>query len=261
MSDRSSTTKIIYGLIAVITVLILLGLKQCNDGISLKNQLDIQDLNISALKDSVRITKNKLGEEIFVKKSLLVTNKNLEGLNKDLSDEVKKLQGKVITLQKIVAELESDTVYLTNTVTKYPDGRYSLDWNYDTTFSPGNYRTFSGNSFFVFDTIRNKVTPGVTRINEDKFGFSLVTGIREKDGALEIFVDPKYPGMTITGIEGAVIDPQKSPVLKKMFPPKNWTIGPQAGIGFGAGYSINGQPSFGPVIMIGFGIQYSLIKF
>lgn len=261
MKEKSSNIEIIYVLIAAAIVLVFLSLNQCNNGISLKNQLDMQDLNLNALNDSVRITKNKLGEEIFVRKSLLATNKNLEGLNKGLSDEVKKLQGKVITLQKIVAELESDTVYLTNTVTKYPDGRYSLDWNYDTTFSTGNYRTFSGNSFFVFDTIRNRVIPGVTRINEDKFGFSLVTGIREKDGALEIFVDPKYPGMTITGIEGAVIDPQKSSVLKKMFPPKNWTIGPQVGIGLGGSYSFTGQPTFGPVIMIGFGVQYSLIKF
>lgn len=261
MKEKSSNTKIFALLFGVVIVLFVLLLKQCGDKVSYKNQLDIQELNLQALNDSVRIVKNKLGEEIFVKKSLLATNKNLEHLNKDLSLELKKLQGRVITLQRIIAELESDTVYITNTVTKYPDGRYSLDWNYDTTFSPGNYRTFSGNSFFAFDTIRNKVIPGITRINQDKFGFSLVTGIREKDGALEIYVDPKYPGMQITGIEGAVIDPHKSPVLKKMFPEKNWSVGPQIGLGLGAGASFTGQPVFGPVIMVGFGIQYSIIKF
>jgi hypothetical protein len=248
-------------LMLCVFVFILFFLKQCNDATPLKNQLDIQALNLQALNDSVRITKNKLGEEIFVKRSLLATNKNLEDLNKDLALEVKKIQGKVITLQKIITELESDTVYITNTVTEYPGGKYSLDWNYDTTFSPGNYRTFSGNSFFVFDTIGKKVIPGITRINQDKFGFSLVTGIREKDGALEIYVDPKYPGMQITDMEGAVIDPHKSPVLKKMFPPKNWSVGPQIGLGLGGGVNFTGQPIFGPVIMVGFGIQYSIIKF
>ena len=64
------------------------------------------------------------------------------------------------------------------------------------------YRSFSGNSFFAFDTIRNKVIPGITRINQDKFGFSLVTGIREKDGALErrfqkVLIEPPTTEETI----------------------------------------------------------------
>ena len=68
MSGKSSTTKLIYGLIAILIILILISLKQCNDGISLKNQLDIQDLNVSALKDSVRVTKNKFRGRNFRKK-------------------------------------------------------------------------------------------------------------------------------------------------------------------------------------------------
>jgi hypothetical protein len=261
MKDLSLNTKLNYVFFVFVIIASFFLLKQCEEKVSLKDQLDIQKLNMEALKDSVRITKNKLGEEIFVKNSLMATNENLELLNKELFEESKKLQGRVITLQKIIAGFESDTIYITNTVTKHQDGKYSLNWNYDTTFSSGNYRIFSGSSFFCIDTVKQNVIPGITQISQDKFGFSLVTGIREKDGRLEIFVDPGYPGMIITEIDGAVIDPHKSQVLKKMFPEKKWGIGPQVGVGIGTGTSITGQPFFGPVITIGVGINYSLFKF
>jgi len=90
-------------------------------------------------------------------------------------------------------------------------------------------------------------------------GFSFVTGLREKDGSLEIFVTPKYPDMKITNIEGAIVDPHKSDVLKNMFPEKKWSVGPYLGVGLGA--KVLGEPAFGPVINIGIGVQYSWWKF
>jgi len=147
------------------------------------------------------------------------------------------------------------------TVSVYPGGKYSLDWTLDTTYSPGNFRYFSGNSFFTWNKELGKPIAGVTRINEDKMGFSFTTGLREKDKALEIFITPKYPGMEITDIEGAIIDPQKSDVLKKMFPQKKWYIGPQMGIGLGGGYNVTGTPAFGPMIYLGVGVGYGVFRF
>jgi hypothetical protein len=92
-------------------------------------------------------------------------------------------------------------------------------------------------------------------------GFSFVTGLREKDKSLEIFVTPKYPGMTITSMEGAIIDPHKSEVLKKMFPQKKWSVGPFAGVGIGAGSSFTGKPIAGPFFCVGVSLQYSWFKF
>jgi hypothetical protein len=67
--------------------------------------------------------------------------------------------------------------------------------------------------------------------------------------------------MQITSIEGAVIDPHKSEVLKKMFPNKKWSVGPYAGLGIGAGSSFTGAPFFGPVFSLGVAVQYSWFKF
>lgn len=248
-------------LLILVAFLFSLLFRQCNSSINLKNQLDIQSQNIDALNDSVRVQKNKAGEEMFVKKTLLADKKNLEKLNEDLAIELKKVKGQVIALQKVGGKVDPEIRYVPTYVTQYPDGNYSLDWKFDTTYSEGNYRKFSGNSFFKIDTITNKVIPGKTKIGEDVLAFSFVTGLREKDDALEIFVTPKYPDMEITDIEGAIIDPHKSDVLKKMFPNKKWSIGPYAGIGVGAGTSFTGAPIAGPMFSVGISLQYSWFKF
>ena len=265
MREESLITKLLKRkdilLLSIVAILCLLLFRQCDSNLDLNSQLSIQNSNLDALKDSVRLQKNKAGEDTYVIKTLLADKGSLENLNKDLKDELDKQKGKVVFVEKVVTKTKVDTHYVNNYVTLYGKGKYSLDWKYDSTFSENNYRKFSGKSFFYLDTNTNKIIPGSTRIDNDEFGFSLVTGLREKDKSLEIFVTPKYPGMKITKIEGAVIDPYKSDVLKKMFPNKKFSLGPYVGVGIGAGYGLNGTPIAGPVFNVGVGLQYSLIKF
>ena len=181
-------------------------------------------------------------------------------MNKDLEKELDKQKGKVVYVNRTVTKVKVDTQYVSTYLSTYGNNLFSLDWKYDSIFSPDNYRKFSGNSFFTVDTINKKIVPGNTRINNDEIGFSLISGIREKDGFLEIFVTPKYPGMKVTKMEGAIVDPQKSDVLKKMFPNKRFTIGPYFGVGIGA-YKFEDKILVAPTINAGFGIQYSLFKF
>ena len=265
MKEESLITKILKRkdivLLAIVAILCLLLFRQCDSNLDLKSQIEIQNMNLDALKDTVRVQKNKAGEATYVRKTLLADKKSLEKLNKDLKDELDKQEGKVIVIERVVTETKVDTQYVNNFLSSYGNNKFSLDWKYDSTFSANNYRKFSGKSFFIVDTLNNKVLPGITRIDQDEMGFSFVTGLREKDKALEIFVTPKYPGMTVTQIEGAVIDPYKSDVLKKMFPNKKFSLGPYVGVGVGAGVGLNGKPIFGPVFNIGVGLQYSIIKF
>jgi hypothetical protein len=265
MKEESLITKLLKNkdilFLVIIAIMLIFALKQCSNASNLKSQLEIQNLNLDALNDTVRLQKNKAGEDTYVRKTLLADKKSLEKLNKDLKEELDKQEGKVIFIERVVTRTKVDTHYVDNYLTSYGNNKFSLDWKYDTIFSVNNYRKFSGNSFFTLDTLNNNIIPGSTRINEDEFGFSFVTGLREKGKALEIFVTPRYPGMVITEIEGAVIDPHKSEILKKMFSDKKFSVGPYVGIGFGAGYGINGQPIMGPVFNLGLGIQYSIFKF
>jgi hypothetical protein len=265
MKEESLDTKPLnrrdYIFVAAIIIILLLLLKQCNGISNLNSKLDIQNHNLDALSDSIRIEKDKVGDAMFVKKTLLADKASLEKLNKDLALEVEKVKGQVLTLQKISAETRTRIEYVPTYITKYADGQYSLDWKFDTTYSEGNYRKLSASSFFEIDTLTHRISPGQTRIGEDAIGFSFVTGLREKNKSLEIFVTPKYPGMTITSMEGAIIDPQKSDVLKSMFPSKKWSVGPYVGVGIGAGKGLGGNAFFGPVMSVGLSLQYSLIKF
>lgn len=265
MKEESSITNLWQRkdilLLVTIAILCILLFKQCDTASSLKNQLDIQNHNLEALNDTIRVQKNRAGEDMFVKKTLLADKNSLEKLNADLAKELDKVKGQVIALQKVKAETRTEIQYVPTYVTKYTDGRYSLDWKLDTTYSEGNYRKLSASSYFEIDSLSHDIKPGSTKIKEDVLGFSFVTGLREKDNSLEIFVTPKYPGMTITSMEGAIIDPHKSKVLKKMFPQKNWSVGPFVGIGIGAGSSFTRMPIAGPVFCVGVSLQYSWFKF
>jgi len=246
--------------ILIIAIVVMLLLRQCNATRSAETREKMSKANIEALKDSVRYEKDKTGKEVAVKKALLADKKSLEDLNKDLDEEVKKLRGKIISIQKIGGTITSDPIVVTNDVIKYRDGVYGLAWNYDTVYSEGNYRKFSGETSVLVDTSRNISSKG-TKIKQDELGLTLVTGLREKDGALEIYVDPQYPGMKINRIDGAIIDPQKSEAIKKYFPQKKWSIGPILGVGISAGYGVTGKPIFGPTVTFGVGISYGLFRF
>ena len=241
-------------IISIIVVLLLL--KQCEEIKTLKTQRDVSDINQRALKDTIRTERTDFNNERFLKNSLLTSNEELKSLNSDLADEVKKLKGKVLVITKLVTVIKTDTHYVNNNLNSYASNKYGLSWKYDTTFSANNYRKLSGESFFRIDTTNNNVIPLNTRIDKDEIGISMVTGIREKNNNLEIFVEPRYPNMKVTDIQGAVIDPQKSDVLKKMFPVKKWSVGPYLGVGVSVGKTI-----LIPSVSFGVSIQRALIKF
>ena len=99
MKEESLITKILKRkdivLLAIVAILCLLLFRQCDGNLSLKSQIKIQNMNLDALKDTVRVQKNKAGEATYVRKTLLADKKSLEKLNKDLKDELDKNGGKL----------------------------------------------------------------------------------------------------------------------------------------------------------------------
>ena len=220
----------------------------------MKTDLAISNQNNTALSDSVRLTKNKLGDVEASKNVLITKNKDLKDLSEGLAAEVKKEKGKVYGLNKYILGIKkdpADTIFIDNTLIEYANGEYGLDWKYDTVFDVKNSREIAGISKFQFKD--STITPTNTLISKDIINFNLVTGLREKDGNIEIFARSDYPGFNIVDLEGAIIDPKKNPVMKKFITPKKWTVGPYIGFGF--------SNSIKPSVQIGVGVQYSLIRF
>ena len=146
MKEESLITKMLKRkdivLLAIVAILCLLLFRQCDGNLSLKSQIKIQNMNLDALKDTVRIQKNKASEATYAKKTLLADKNSLEKLNKDLKEELDKQKGKVIVIEKVVTETKVDTHYVNNYLTSYGNNKFSLDWKYDSTFSVNNYRKF-----------------------------------------------------------------------------------------------------------------------
>lgn len=224
----------------------------------LNTQLAISEQNEKALADSVRVSENKVKDLEYSKNILVAEKGNLKDLNADLAAELEKEKGKVRELTKIVSEIKSDTVYITNTLIDYADGTKGLSWEHDTIFDPDNERHLAGISKFDIDS-NGVVTPLETVITRDDFKFNLVTGLIERNGNVEIFVRSDYPNFSVSKLDGAIIDPKKHPVMKKFTKPKRWGIGPYVGVGLGV--NMTPTPNVGLGVSFGIGVTYSLIRF
>lgn len=221
---------------------------------NLEVDLNISEQNKKALGDSLRVSKNKSGDLEYSKNILISEKGELKDLNKDLASELKKEKGKVSELNTIVASIKNkpnSVIEVTNTLIEYPDGTFGLKWSYDTIYDANNSRHLAGTSNFKLnDSIPIALS---TKITKDEINFKLVTGLREKDGNIEIFARSDYPGFEVIQLDGAIIDPKNHPVIQKFTKKKKFHVGPYLGVGIGTGLSIQPQ--------IGVGLTYSLISF
>lgn len=239
-------------LIIVILLLLMIGGIGYSMYKSTKNDLNIANQNTMALSDELRVSKNK-ANELEYSKGVLVSEKNdLKNLNKKLDEELKKEKGKVSEITRIVTTItQKDTIKVPNEVKVYPDGVYGLKWNYSKQFDAVNARSLAGESKFKFKN--DSILDMGTNITLDSIKFKMVTGLREKDGKLEIFATSDYPGLKVVELDGAIIDPKNHPVVKKFTKKTRWGVGPYLGVGF--------SNSLTPSVQLGVGIQLSLFKF
>lgn len=249
-------------LIIILLFLIGFGVFGWNRYSSLKNKLAISEQNTKALADSVRVEKNKNGDLVFSKNILISEKRGLEDLNANLAEQVRAQKGKIRELNHIIASIESDTIYIPTEVIIYVNDdstrTYGLSWEHDTTYSLNNFRSLAGVSKFDLDS-NGVISPLETIITKDIINFSLTTGLREKDGNIEIFATSPYPNLTITQMDGGIIDPKKHPVLKEFSRKKRFGIGPYVGVGLG----LNTIPvtNVGLGFQIGIGLHYDIIQF
>jgi hypothetical protein len=234
-----------------LVLMVFLNLKQCNDKKSMKAANDLYAYNLKALNDTVRTERNKSEQLEYTKTSLIAGNGSLKELNKSLDSEAKKQKGKVIYIQASNGVIWNTTPStITGNVT-FSDTTFTVAGLMDVYYDSSNYRSFKVMSTLKIDSAR-KITLLKTELVKDSLGFNIITGLQEEGKSLRIFIRSDYPGLVFTKIDGALIDPKKSDVIKSFFPNKKWSMGPQVGIG------INSQMK--TCLYIGFGIQYNLIN-
>lgn len=235
-------------------IFLLLFLQQCNQTSELKQDLRLANQNQLALNDSVRTIKNRWGEEISVKNVLFANQKELKDLNSSLAEELKRLKGDILYVQTMVGKIKKDTLWLTNTVTEYPDGTKRLSWEYDTIYNPNNGRLLAGYSQFAIDTITGRIIDKGTVITKDEIRLKLTTGLTELNDSYQIFVKTDYPGLKFDQLDGAIIDKKKFAGSSNE---SSWVVGPQFGVGMG--YDPMNR-TLGPNVSVGLGVTYNINK-
>lgn len=192
-----------YAVIITALAIVFAGVNliQWNQKDTLKKQLVVAEQNLDAATDTLRVTRDRNGKIEYDKLSFLTSSINdLQKLNANLYDEVKATQGKVNTIIKAGVTIVHDTVPLIVN-SNVRDGVVTSNFNFDTTYSPGNYRKVSG-----FTTYNLKTDTSGGLLTSDIIAFTASTGIRELNGKREIFLKPDYPGLVVTHLEGAQID-------------------------------------------------------
>jgi hypothetical protein len=86
-------------------------------------------------------------------------------------------------------------------------------------------------------------------INSNEIGMSFITGIKDGKDHYEIFIKSDYPGLTVTDIQGSILD-------KKMIQSNESAVVFGPSIGYGAVLSPNG--TFGHGFTVGFNATYNL---
>jgi len=254
----STNVKLQRNLAIIIAIIVIILAQRCTKSDS---NIDTLNQNIIALKDSIRSYKDKNGQLVYEKAAFIYENGDLKKLNKELDDEVKYLKDHPLVVIKTQIKIVHDTVFVPVKVggpVILKDGSVSrnLTWNLDKEFSKGNYRKLGGDLDVIVDSNLNlKSSP--MHITTDELGLSLTTGLAENGDFLEIFVKSSYPGFTPTSIDGALIDPRNSDIIKKYFPPKRWSIGIHGGYGV---YLDPINLRAGSGIQLGLGLQYNIIQ-
>lgn len=254
---KTSTQRNILFVLTLILLFLLI--RSCGDGA----QINTLKQNVFALNDSLRTYKDKTGQLVYEKGALISENGDLKNLNSDLANEIKNLKDHPLVVIKTVVRVVHDTSYVDIDPTnpgEWIGDTFSknFEWDLNNEYSSENYRFIEGN-FDVYVDSAFRLSTSKMKIVKDEFSMGMSTGLTEnKDGLLEIFVKSEYPGFKVSKLDGALIDPKKSDVLKKYFPPKRW------GLGIYGGYGVSLNPiTFIPAtgIQIGVGLQYNILQF
>ena len=175
--------------------------------------------SIKEFNDSLLVYTNKYNEVYAMNNAYISDINELKIKNKDLYNEIKSLKDNPVVVIKTKTEYIRDTIIIEPTIiTDTITGDFSADilykdkWSYFTGRFNGNI--YTGNSVFSMDKLQ--------------FNCSFTTDLIEKNKNLYFIIKPDNPYMHITGVDGYLISPEKSKVLKKQFN-KPWGVM----IGFG----------------------------
>jgi cell division protein FtsB len=266
---------VINSRIFLIILIVIAGLfiaKSCSDINILERESVIAVQNALALNDNITYIMN---ENDVLQASIMgyiVSKKELRKLNKDLFDEVKKQDGKIVTLNKTVIRLTQNEEELEKhineleskfgAITPLSDNMYSVPWQLVYSYDSTNFDKLIGRTTvkathdatngkpIQFTNIGTKLVSRTTQIQ-------LTFGQKVVDNKLQVYVTSPYPGFTAASLEGVLIDPNTNPYIRKLIKKKHWFTG----FGLGVSATVGVNTSGIPIVVIGLGATYNIYSF
>jgi hypothetical protein len=203
------------------------------------------------MKKDITVEKNKNGE---LQSSIVAFQGSINDVkeySEELYNEIKALKNRKPTMISKTEIIYKDTnIVINNNVIDtigLDKDEYRLRWFYANSDSS---RIIEGNSLFsaIFLNEKLNVSPILTTITRDELKLEFIVGVakNKKTKYNEIFVTPKNPNITVSKLEGAILEKRK--------------LGIDISVtgGYGAFYG-NGQFGLGP--FIGIGISKPIIRF
>jgi len=246
------------GIAAVIILLIVFNAFQYRKIQNYKVNEKMSNQNLAAMSDSLKTERQKNGAMQTSIAGYVASEKDLKNLNKDLYDEVKAQQGKVVSLNKAVIQLKQDTAMLRahidylNSVYGKPvpidSNTFSVPWTLAYKYDTLNWDRFQGQT--TVRVVKKKpleLTHVKTEMLNRTSQISLVWGQKIEDKSLRVFVQSPYPGFTVEQLSGVLIDPNTNPYIKKLMKKKHWFTGLGLGVGATGGFNV-GTGGYGLVI-------------
>lgn len=252
-----------YGIIMLV---IIFYIQTCNKNSSLKNDIALQNYNISVLHDSIKNEVTKSGNHIASVSGYLATKKKLEEYNTELLKQVNKQKGTVISLNNIIFQLKLDTAQLRQYIrqleaappTKVNDSIWNVSWGFEYVYDTinntrDNYDKFYGSTQIKLKgnqkILKNiKVDHIESHLTSRESIMKLTWGQKYEDGKLKIFAETNHPAFKAQLLEGVYLDPPSQ---------SNWFTGFSVGPNISMGYNL---ATFQPAFIVGVGIQYNIYQ-
>ena len=199
--------------------------------------------------DTLSVYQNKVGELYAANDTYIMDIKELKKSNTELYEEVKKLKDNPIIVTKTEFVYKVDSVKMnSDTVYVYVDGNDTIFKN---EFSKkDSWMDITGTTLF---SLNNKQFS--TTLNNVTFNSNITTNLVERDNKLYFISKSSNPYMQINNIEGCMLSPEDSKIIKKRFD-KRWAVVAGAGPNIAV---VNGQLKMVPGLQLTLG--YKLISF
>ena len=225
-------------IIEILMAIILLGII-----FHLNRANNIQRDNITALTDSITITKNKVGELEYNKNILIADYKLLKDINSSLVNDIDNLskynKKHLLEINKLQIEIDFLKDSLNTELISVEDGVY--------VYSMETINEFRELSTKIYVESEIAPTSVYGEVISDKMFADITISKIEVDDGIQLTVSSSNPYLNIMDIQGSVIKVPKSVIV-----PKRFGIGLQ----LGAGVGLNGFTPY-----FGVGISYNLITF